>query len=60
MTHLTTKQTEKEETMEKTTFILHEKFRSETNQQRKERFEREFERYIVDMLSAADLSKACV
>ena len=46
--------------MEKTSFILYEKFRSETNQQRKERFEREFERYIVDMLSTADLSKACV
>ena len=46
--------------MERTSFILHEKFRSETNQQRKERFEQEFERYIVDMLSAADLSKACV
>ena len=59
MTHITTKQTEKEETMEKTSFILHEKFRSETNQQRKERFEREFERYIVDMLSTADPAKAC-
>ena len=59
MTHITTKQTEKGELMEKTSFILYEKFRSETNQQRKERFEREFKRYIVDMLSAADLSKAC-
>ena len=59
MTHITTKWTEKEETMEKTSFILHEKFRSETNQQRKERFEREFERYIVDMLSTADPAKAC-
>lgn len=46
--------------MEKTSFILHEKFRSETNQQRKERFEQEFERYIVDMLSAADPAKTCV
>lgn len=60
MTHITTKWTEKGELMEKTSFILYEKFRSETNQQRKERFEQEFERYIVDMLSAADLSKACV
>ncbi len=60
MTHSTTKQTEKGEPMAKTSFILYEKFRSETNQQRKERFEQEFERYIVDMLSAADLSKACV
>ena len=46
--------------MEKTSFILYEKFRSETNQQRKERFQQEFERYIVDRLSAADPSKACV
>ena len=60
MTHNTTKQTEKGEPMEKTSFILYEKFQSETNQQRKERFEHELERYIVDMLSAADLSKACV
>ena len=59
MTHITTKWTEKEETMEKTSFILYEKFRSETNQQRKERFEREFERYIIDRMSAADPSKAC-
>lgn len=60
MTHNTTKWTEKEETMEKTSFILYEKFRSETNQQRKERFEQEFERYIVDRLSAADPAKTCV
>lgn len=46
--------------MEKTSFILYEKFRSETNQQRKERFEQALERYIVDMLSAGDLSKAWV
>ena len=59
MTHTTTKWTEKEETMEKTSFILYEKFRSETNQQRKERFEQEFERYIVDVLSTADPAKAC-
>ena len=60
MTHITTKWTEKEETMEKTSFILYEKFRSETNQQRKKRFEQEFERYIVDRLSAADPAKTCV
>ena len=59
MTHITTKWTEKGELMGKTSFILYEKFRSETNQQRKERFEREFERYIVDMLSTADPAKAC-
>ena len=57
MTHITTKQTEKGEPMEKTSFILHEKFHSETNQQRQERFQKEFERYIVDRLSAADPAK---
>ena len=45
--------------MEKTSFILHEKFYSAINQQRKERFQQEFERYIVDRLSAADPLKAC-
>ena len=59
MTHITTKQTEKGEPMEKTSFILHEKFNSAINQQRKERFQQEFERYIVDSLSAADPSKVC-
>ncbi len=59
MTHNTTKQTEKGETMEKTSFILYEKFRSETNQQRKECFQKVFERYIVDKLHAADPAKAC-
>ena len=46
--------------MEKTPLILHEKFRSETDQQRKERFQKKFERYIVDRLSAADLPKTGV
>lgn len=59
MTHNTTKWTEKEETMEKTSFILYEKFQSETNQQRKECFQKVFERYIVDKLSSADPAKAC-
>ena len=59
MTHITTKLTEKGEPMEKTSFILHEKFYSAINQQRKERFQQEFERYIVDRLSAADSSKIC-
>lgn len=59
MTHNTTKQTEKGEPMEKTSFILYEKFQSETDQQRKERFQKAFERYIVDKLSAADPAKAC-
>ena len=34
--------------MKKTPFILHEKFRSDNNEQRKERFQKEFERYIID------------
>ena len=59
MTHITTKQTEKGEPMEKTSFILHEKFYSAINQQRKERFQREFERYIVDELSNTAPSKSC-
>ena len=59
MTHNTTKQTEKGEPMEKTSFILYEKFQSETDQQRKERFQKAIERYIVDRLSAADPAKAC-
>ena len=59
MTHITTKLTEKGEPMEKTSFILHEKFYSAINQQRKERFQQEFERYIIDRLTAADPLKAC-
>ena len=59
MTHITTKWTEKGEPMERTSFILHEKFHFETNQQRQECFQQEFERYIIDSLSAADPSKAC-
>ena len=45
--------------MEKTPFILHEKFCSDNNEQRKEHFQNEFERYIVDELSNAALSKSC-
>ena len=45
--------------MEKTPFILHEKFRSDNNEQRKERFQKKFERYIVDELSNTALSKSC-
>ena len=45
--------------MKKTPFILHEKFRSDNNEQRKERFQKEFERYIVDSLSNAVSSRAC-
>ena len=46
--------------MKKTLFILHEKFRSETSQQRKEQFQKEIERYILDRLSTADPSEAHV
>ena len=59
MTHITTKQTEKGEPMEKIPFILHEKFRSDNNEQRKEHFQNKFERYIVDELSDAVSSKSC-
>ena len=45
--------------MEKTPFILNEKFRSDNNEQRKEHFQKKFERYIVDELSNAVSSKSC-
>ena len=45
--------------MEKTPFILHEKFCSDNNEQRKEHFQKEFERYIVDSLSDTAPSKSC-
>ena len=45
--------------MKKTPFILHEKFRSDNNEQRKEHFQKEFERYIVDELSNTVSSKSC-
>ena len=45
--------------MEKTPFILHEKFRSDNNEQCKEHFQKKFERYIVDELSSAVSSKSC-
>ena len=45
--------------MEKTPFILHEEFRSDNNEQRKEYFQKKFERYIVDELSNTALSKSC-
>ena len=45
--------------MEKTPFILHEKFRSDNNEQRKEHFQKKFERYIVAELSNTALSKSC-
>ena len=43
--------------MEKTPFILHEKFRSDNNEQRKEDFQKEFERYIIDGLLNAVLQE---
>ena len=45
--------------MEKTPFILHEKFRSDNNEQRKEQFQKRFEQYIVDELSNTVPSKSC-
>ena len=45
--------------MEKTPFILNEKFCSDNNEQRKEHFQKEFERYIVDELFNTVSSKSC-
>ena len=45
--------------MEKTPFILHEKFRSDNNEQRKEQCQKRFEQYIVDELSNTVPSKSC-
>ena len=45
--------------MEKTPFILHEKFCSDNNEQRKEQFQKRFEQYIVDALSNTVPSKSC-
>lgn len=45
--------------MKKTPFILHEKFRSDNNEQRKEDFQKEFERYIIDRLLNSVPSRAC-
>ena len=45
--------------MKKTPFILHEKFRSDNNEQRKEQFQKRFEQYIVDELSNTVPSKSC-
>ena len=56
---MTTKWTEKGDSMKKTPFILHEKFRSDNNEQRKEHFQKKFERYIVDELSNTVPSKSC-
>ena len=44
--------------MKKTPFILYEKFRSDNNEQRKEHFKKEFERYIVDGLPGTVPSKS--
>jgi len=59
VTHITTRWTEKGDSMKKTPFILHEKFRSDNNEQRKEDFQKEFERYIIDGLLNAVPSRAC-
>ena len=59
MTHITTRWTEKGDSMKKTPFILHEKFRSDNNEQRTEQFQKRFEQYIVDELSNTVPSKSC-
>ena len=46
--------------MEKSPFILQEKFRSENNERRKEHFQSEFERYIVATLSCEHPKKPCI
>ena len=45
--------------MKKTPFILYEKFRSDNNEQRKEDFQKEFERYVIDGLLNGVSSRAC-
>ena len=45
--------------MEKTPLIVHVKFGSANNEQRKEHFQKKFERYIVDELSNTAPSKSC-
>ena len=45
--------------MKKPPFILHEKVRSDNNEQRKEQFQKRFEQYIVDALSNTVPSKSC-
>lgn len=45
--------------MENAPFVLKETFCSEDDKQRKEQFQKEFEHYLVDSLSAAILSKSC-
>lgn len=35
-------------------FILHETFQSQTDEQRKERFQQEFERYLLGALASTD------
>ena len=50
MTHKATIQTEKRVLMEKTAFILYEKFCSDSEEQRREQFKKAFERYLMDAL----------
>ena len=52
MTHKTTMQTEKRVLMENTAFILYEKFRSDSGEQRREQFKKAFERYLLDALQS--------
>ena len=50
MTHKATIQTEKRVLMEKTAFILYEKFCFDSEEQRREQFKKAFERYLTDAL----------
>ena len=50
MTHKAAIQTEKRVLMEKTAFILYEKFCSDSEEQRGEQFKKAFERYLMDAL----------
>ena len=50
MTHITNKRAEKGEPMGKTSFILYEKFCSDSEEQRGERFKKALERYLMDAL----------
>lgn len=40
--------------MNSSRFILHETFQSQTDEQRKERFQQEFERYLLGALASTD------
>lgn len=41
--------------MEKCSFILRETFQSQSDEQRRERFQKEFERYIIGLMDGVSL-----